>query len=177
MSEFRIVDRRTIHEGYAFDLDVVTVEDPAGARFERDTIQHRGAVAVVPLHDDGTVTLVRQYRAPLDEHLLELPAGLRDVEGEDTAVTATRELEEEAGLAAGSIELLTEFQSAPGLLNERVWVYLATGLTHVDTDRQGHEEDWMTIHRIPLAEAVDQVRSGAITDAKTVIGLLLAASR
>ena len=176
-SDFRIVERTRLADGYAFTLDSVTVEAPDGDHFQREALIHRGAVGVVALHDDRTITLVRQYRPALEREIIELPAGIRDVDGEATELTAARELEEETGLRAGSIEFLAAIQSAPGLMDERVWIYLATDLTEVGHDRQGHEEDHMTMHRLPLDELVAMVERGEITDAKTVVGILLTARR
>ncbi len=146
---------------------------PDGDEFERHILHHPGAVAVVPLHDDGTVTLVRQYRAALEHELLELPAGTRDVHGEDEARTAERELVEEAGLSAASLEHLVTLHNAPGLSDETVTVFLARSLTAVAHDRQGIEEQAMTVERIALQAALAMVDDGRITDAKTIIGLSL----
>lgn len=166
-----------VYAGYAMDVVVGRFRSPDGETFTRDVIRHRGAVGVLPLHDDGTVTLVRQYRAPIDAYMVEIPAGLRDVEGEDPAVTAHRELGEEVGLAADRLELLTVFHNAAGLSDEQVHVYLATGLRPVESDVQGPEERSMTVERMALDDLVAAVEAGTITDAKTVIGSLLTARR
>jgi 8-oxo-dGDP phosphatase len=148
---------------------------PEGDEFERLIIHHPGAVGVVPLHDDGTVTLVRQYRVALEHDLLEIPAGTRDVEGEDERLTAERELAEEAGLAAGRVEHLTTFHNAPGMSDETIAVFLARDLADVAHDRQSVEEHAMTVERLPLDEALAMIEDGRITDAKTIIGLTLTA--
>jgi ADP-ribose pyrophosphatase len=132
---------------------------------------------VVPLHDDRTVTLVRQYRVALEGELLELPAGTRDLEHEDPATTARRELAEEAGLDAGALEHLTTFYNAPGISDETITLFLGRHLTEVDHDRQSEEEHAMTVERIGLDDALAMVEDGRITDAKTIIGLMLAARR
>ena len=154
-----------------------TFRGPDGHEFERTIVHHPGAVAVVPLHDDGTVSLVRQYRPALDQDLLELPAGVRDVAGEPERSTAARELAEEAGLAAGQIDHLITFHNAPGMSDESVAVFLARDLREVDHDRQSIEEHNMTVERIALPEALAMIDDGRITDAKTIIGLTLTASR
>jgi ADP-ribose pyrophosphatase len=151
--------------------------DADGGEFERTIVQHPGAVAVVPLHDDGTVSLVRQYRPALEAELLELPAGTRDVAGEDEAATAARELAEEAGLAAGRMEHLTTFFNAPGMSDEAISLFLARDLYEVPHDRQSVEEHAMTVERLPLAELLEMVADGRLTDAKTMIGLALTARR
>ena len=158
-----------------FRLVRSTFRGPDGGEFERHIIHHPGAVAAVPLHDDGTVTLVRQYRVALERDLLEVPAGTRDVEGEDERVTAERELAEEAGLAAASVEHLVTFYNAPGISDETISLFLARHLTEVGYDRQSEEEHAMTVERIPLDVALEMIEDGGITDAKTIIGLTLAA--
>lgn len=172
----RVADTE-VHRGFRFSVHRVRYRGADGAEFDRDVVHHPGAVAVVPLHDDGTVTLVRQFRAALDGELLELPAGLRDVEGEPDERTAGRELIEEAGLAADQLDLLVVFHNSPGYCDETVGVYLATGLRDVDHDRHGAEEQLMTIERMPLERALAMIDEGQITDAKTIIGLHLTARR
>ena len=105
--EFSLLDEELIHSGYAFELLSTTWVDSSGKRFERDIVRHRGAVAVVPITNDGHhVLLVRQFRTAINDWLLELPAGLRDKDGESEVETALRELEEEVGCIPGSIEHL-----------------------------------------------------------------------
>jgi len=154
-----------------------TFRGPDGGEFERHIVHHPGAVAVVPLHDDGSVSLVRQYRVALEHELLELPAGTRDVDGEAERLTAERELAEEAGLAADSVEHLITFHNAPGMSDETIALFLARHLHDVDHDRQSEEEHAMTVERIPLTDALAMIEDGRITDAKTIIGLTLAARR
>jgi len=120
---------------------------------------------------------VCQYRAALDRMIWEVPAGLRDVTGEPTSLTAARELAEEAGLAATSYEHLLTFHNSPGFSDEALDVYLATGLSEVADDRQGPEEEHMVVQRFALSEALAMVGDGRITDAKTVIGILATARR
>lgn len=164
-------------QAHSFTLVTARFQGPDGTEFARDVIHHRGAVAVVPLHEDGTVTLVRQYRTALEHDLLELPAGIKDVVGEPEASTAERELVEEAGLTAASMEHLVTIHNAPGMSDEVIALYLAEGLTAVPHDPQGAEEMAMTVERMPLAEAVAMIADGRITDAKTIVGLLLAERR
>lgn len=166
-----------VHRGFRFTVNQVRFRAADGTEFDRDVVRHPGAVAVVPLHDDDTVTLVRQFRAALEGDLLELPAGLRDVTGESDQRTAERELIEEVGLAADHFEPLVTFHNSPGFCDETVGVFLATGLHPVDDDRQGIEEQHMTVERLPLHEALAMIADGRITDAKTIIGLTLTAGR
>lgn len=177
MAGFRLVGEEPVYDGYAMRVVVGTYEGPDGDTFTRDIIRHRGAVAVLPLHDDGTVTLVRQYRAPIDDLLLEIPAGIRDVDDEPREETARRELAEEVGLAADRIEHLIAFHNAPGLSDEVVDVFLATGLHEVDASAQGVEEEAMTIERHHLDDLAAMIADGRLTDAKTVIAVALARAR
>ena len=177
MEDFAITDRRRTYDGVRITVDVATVRMPDGTTAERELVRRDDAVAVVAVHDDGTVTLVRQYRTPFDRLLLELPAGVLDVEGEDPAVAARRELAEECRLDAAQLTELTTIATSAGWSTERCTIYLATGLSEVDVPDgfEPHgEEAAMTIERIPLSGAVEQVRSRQIMDAKTVVGLLLA---
>jgi 8-oxo-dGTP pyrophosphatase MutT (NUDIX family) len=174
---FRVVDESVEWAGSRISGAKVVVEGPGGERHEREIVHHPGAVGVVPWHDDGTITLVRQYRAALDADVWEIPAGLRDVEGEPTELTASRELVEEAGLQAGRMEHVVTFHNSPGFSDEAVVVYLATDLTEVPDDRQSPEEEHMTLARVSLDEGLAMVDDGRITDAKTVIALLALARR
>lgn len=170
---FELVEEVEVAKGWRFSVARATYRTADGKTFERDVVHHPGAVGVIPLHDDGTVTLVRQYRAALFRDMVEVPAGIRDVDGEDDATTAARELVEEAGLEAGHLELLTTFHNSPGFSDEDVAIYVATDLRPVPDDRQGVEEEAMTVERVPLTHALAEIEAGRITDAKTVIGLLL----
>ena len=174
---FTKVSETELHRGFRFTVNEVRYRAADGTEFDRQVVHHPGAVAVVPLHDDGSVTLVRQFRAAIDGDLLELPAGLRDVAGEADRRTAERELVEEAGLVADDLELLVTFLNSPGFCDESVSVFLATGLHEVDHDRQGIEEQHMTVERIPLDDALALIGEGVVTDAKTIIGLTLTAGR
>ena len=170
--DFGFVDQDVVHRGYAIEVVVARYRAPDGHEFTRDVVRHPGAVAVLPLHDDGSVSVVRQYRAPIEIELVEIPAGIRDVEGEDLRVTAERELAEEVGLAAERYEHLGRFHVAAGLTDEVVDLFLATGLCDVGVDNQGPEEEAMTIERHPLEELVAMIDRGEITDAKTIISVL-----
>ncbi len=171
MAGFSKVREELVAEGFRFTVVRAWFRAEDGTEFERHIVHHPGAVAVLPLHDDDTVTLVRQFRAALDGDLLELPAGLRDVAGEEDSATAARELVEETGLAAGHLEHLATFHNSPGYCDENVAVFLATDLQAVAHDPQGVEEQAMTIERLSLEEVVAQIDDGRITDAKTVVGV------
>ncbi len=121
--------------------------------------------------------MVRQFRAAVDGDLLEVPAGKRDVDGEATEVTAARELAEEVGRRAGRLDLLARFYNSPGFSDEFTWLYLAQDLSSVPLDRQGAEEQHMTIEEVPLAAVPGMIRAGEIVDAKSIIGLTLTAAQ
>jgi 8-oxo-dGTP pyrophosphatase MutT (NUDIX family) len=170
---FRKLTERVVHQGALISTVVATFEGPDGDRFERDVVRHPGAVDVVPLLDDGTVVLVRQYRAAVDAELLEIPAGKRDVKGEPLEETARRELEEEIGMRAGRIDLLAEFYNSPGFCDERSAVFLARDLSPCGTSAQGVEEENMTIEHVPLADIPRLIAEGELSDAKSILGLCL----
>jgi ADP-ribose pyrophosphatase len=140
----------------------------------REVVKHPGGAAVVPFFADGSIAFVSQYRHPARKFVLELPAGKLDP-GERPAETAARELEEELGIVAGQLEQLSEFYTTPGFCAERLWVFLATDLT--ETTHRREEDEIIEIVRMPLARALELVASNEIEDAKTIIGLLLAARR
>jgi 8-oxo-dGDP phosphatase len=153
-------------------------EAPDGSTFERDVVRNQQVVAMVPLLDDGrTVILVRQYRGPIDRHILEIPAGLCDVAGEDPEGTARRELVEEVGQEAASLELLASYFPAAGFSDQFVRLFLATGLTEVAADRQGIEESHMTVEHFDLDGLDGAIADGTIADSKTLIGLLMVRDR
>lgn len=180
-SGFRRTSESTVHRGYVWDVVVAEFASPDGETFTRDIVRSRGAVGVVPVVFDvegnPSVVLVSQYRPPYERQIIEIPAGVRDVEGEDTADVARRELVEEAGLSAGHVERLTEMIPSPGMTDSITTIYLATSCTPVAHDRQGPEERYMTVLDVPLGDAIAMIERGEITDAKTVVGLLLADRR
>jgi ADP-ribose pyrophosphatase len=142
--------------------------------YVREVVGHPGGAAAVPVFEDGSVAFVSQYRHPTRRYVLEIPAGKLDP-GERPAETAARELEEEMGVVAGRLEQLSEFYTTPGFCAERLWVFLATDLRETALRRE--EDEIIEIVRMPLARALEMVASGEIDDAKTIIGLLLAARR
>lgn len=152
-------------------------DDPNGRPFTRDIVRSPGAVAVVPLFEDRTVLLVRQYRAAFDDFVLEIPAGMRDVAGEEPEATARRELIEETGFAADTLIPLHRFYPSVGMTDAVLHVFLATGLREVGRAAHGVEEEHMNVLRLPFDDAVSMVERGEINDAKATIGLLMAARR
>ena len=149
---------------------------PTGVAMERTVIRHPGAVAVVAI-DGADVVLIRQYRSPTDSMLLEIPAGKLDLPGEDLIEAARRELEEEVGLTAASMELLASFWTTPGFSNERLWVFLATDVTAVTARPHGAEEEVAEIVRVPIAALAGMLATDEFDDAKTIIGLAALVAR
>jgi ADP-ribose pyrophosphatase len=176
--QYELLKSETIYEGRVITLVKDTVAMPEGGDSVREVVRHIGAVCIAAVDDEGRVVLVRQYRHPVGGYLWELPAGLRDADGEPPLETAKRELAEEAGLAAERWSLLVTSYSTPGFCDEQVLVYLAEGLAPADRPEGftvEHEELDMTVERVPLDEAVQRVFSGGIRNASAVIGLLAAA--
>jgi ADP-ribose pyrophosphatase len=177
--EFRVLDSETLYQGRVISLRRDTVAMPGGGSSVREVVHHPGAVAGVALDDDDNVVLLRQYRHPVGQHLWELPAGLRDEDGEPPLETAKRELAEEVQLAAARWSLLLSIDNSPGFSDERVHVFLAEELSPVDRPDGfvvEHEEADMTIDRVPLADAVQRVFDGDIRNSSAVAGILAAAS-
>ncbi len=160
--------------GWRINVVDASFQAPGGEVFHRDIVRHPGAVAVVPLTGRGSVLLVRQYRGPLDRWLLEIPAGTRDVDGEAPEATARRELEEELGRRAGHLEHLATIHNSPGFCDEQTELYLATDLSAVPASRHGHEEQHIEVVELALEDLDAMVASGRLTDAQTILGLLLA---
>ncbi|MGH9214024.1 MAG: NUDIX hydrolase [Acidimicrobiales bacterium] len=176
MAGFRKLDEREVWRGAVISVAEGRYAAPDGTTFEREIVRHPGAVSVVPIVGERAV-LVRQYRAAIDDLLLEIPAGKRDKSGEAPEEVAQRELVEEIGMEAGRFERLARFYNSPGFADEDSWVFLGLDLRECPTDLQGPEEQHMTIERVALADVPALVGRGEIRDAKTIIGLCLARER
>lgn len=170
---FRSLGERIIYEGAVFNVVAGEFETADGQVVQRDIVRHPGAVSVVAVDGDDVI-LVRQYRAAADREMLELPAGKRDVPGEAPETTAQRELIEEIGYSARSLVQLATFYNSVGFSDEYSYVFLATDLEEAPINRQGPEEEHMTIERWALDSIAAAIGSGQIEDAKTVIGLMMA---
>jgi 8-oxo-dGTP pyrophosphatase MutT (NUDIX family) len=175
---FRALGEEVVHEGPVVRVARTTISGPDGGTHEREVVHHPGAVAVVPVLDDGvTAVLVRQYRSALDQLVLEIPAGKCDVDGEAAERTAARELEEEVGYRAGHMEQLCLIHNSPGFSDERVTIFLARDLEAGEATPHGVEEEHMVVEHVSLRDADRLIADGRITDAKSVVGLLLARDR
>ena len=163
----------TLYKGKIFNLRVDDIRE-GDIEYKREIVVHKGSAVIVPVFDDGTVALVRQYRHAAGKFLLELPAGSLEI-GEDPMVGAIRELEEEVGVIAGRVEKLTEFYVSPGFVTEKMHLFLATELTETEQKLDGDEI--IELERISLPRALDMIDNGLIEDAKTIIGLTLSATK
>ncbi|HEX3332763.1 MAG TPA: NUDIX hydrolase [Acidimicrobiales bacterium] len=177
MSGFRRVSEEQLLQAWLFRVDRIHVLDPEGHPFDRYVIRHPGAVTIVPVHHDGTVSLVRQYRAAVDELVLEIPAGTRDKGDESEEATARRELIEEAGLEAATWERLIGTWNTPGVSDQHTTIFMATDLTPTDSRPDGIEERYMSVEKIRLADLDDLVAAGTLKDETTVLGLYMARTR
>jgi len=168
----RVVDSRPIYEGRIVRFRVDTVALPDGSTATREIIGTPGAVVIVPLTDEGQVRMVRQYRSAVGEFLLELPAGTLEP-NETPEQAAPRELAEETGDHAARWRRLTGFYTVPGICDEYLHLFLATGLTPGQANQEADE--FIEVVTLPLDDALGMARRGEIRDAKTIIGLLLVA--
>lgn len=159
---------RNIYTGKVVTLNVDTVKLPNGVTIDLETIRHPGAAAVVPMKDDGTVVLIRQFRHAAGGFIYEIPAGKLSP-GEDPLHCAARELEEEVGYRAASFELLSSIFTAPGFADEVIHVYKATGL--IQGRQQLDHDEVLEIVEMPLTAAIERIADGTIRDGKTIVGL------
>lgn len=166
------LSEETVFEGILINVSHMQVQLPDGRTAPREIVNHKGGAAMVAIDADENIYMVRQHRVAVDEITLEIPAGKLEAYGDDPYESAVRELEEETGLRAENVELLTSAIPTPGYCRELLGIYMATGLSqhedHLD------EDEFLHVVRIPLKEAVARVMSGEFRDAKTIIGILMA---
>jgi ADP-ribose pyrophosphatase len=162
------VQSKSIYTGIVINLNVDTVTLPNGLTVDLEMVRHPGAAAVVPLKDDDTVILIRQFRHAVGGFIYEIPAGKLHT-GEDPTVCAARELEEEIGYRAGRLDLLSSIYTAPGFTDEVIHIYKATELR---AGRQNLDRDEvLEVIEMPLSEAIRMIETGVIRDAKSIVGL------
>jgi ADP-ribose pyrophosphatase len=169
-----------VYEGRIWDVvsDTFQLQD-SGEALTRDYIDHPGAVAILPMNNDGEILLLKQYRHPVGMDLWEIPAGLLDVEGEEFQIGAARELAEEADLAAGTWNVLADVFNSPGSSSEAIRIYLARDLTevpHHERHERTDEEAEIEFHWINLDDAVESVLAGRLHNPSAVVGILAAAA-
>lgn len=168
--EFKRLDRELVYKGSIVDFYKDTVKVPNGNVVKWDFIKHQGAAAVVPVTEDGKILMVRQYRNALDRYTLEIPAGGLNGPEEPTMEAAARELEEETGYHAGEIEWLITIRTTVAFCNEKIDIYVATGLTpgsqHLD------EDEYINVEAMTVDELCDKIFAGEIEDSKTISAIM-----
>jgi ADP-ribose pyrophosphatase len=167
-------EHRRVYEGRVVSLDVDRVSEPGGVEGTREVVRQSGSVAALPVLADGRIVLVRQYRYAVDDFVWELPAGRRD-HGETPEAGARRELEEEVGLRAGSLEPLLTFWTTPGFCDEVMHLFRATALEAVPPRPEADER--IEQATFTLEEAMAMLGRGEIREGKTLVALLLEAAR
>lgn len=169
--QVEVLQSENIYQGRAFDVRRDQIRLPNGRTAAMDIVDHSQAVTILPVDAAGEIWFVRQYRHPIGELLLELPAGTLEA-NEDPQEAAGREIREEIGMAASELQLLSEFYLAPGYSTEYMYIYLATGLSPAPLDQD--EDEYLFVEKIPTTEAYRMLASGQLRDAKTLLGLELA---
>jgi ADP-ribose pyrophosphatase len=174
MSLPRTIKSERLFHGSIFDLIIEEVEDGSGNIRRCEIVSHHGGSVIVPLLDNGDVILVRQYRYPHKNFILEIPAGKLEP-NEDPLKAAQRELQEETGYTADKYEKLTAMFTTPGFCSEVLHIYLATGLKKSEHGQNLDEgEQSLTVEYIPFSTVVEMIMRGEIGDSKTIAGILLA---
>lgn len=166
--------REVVYPGKIIRVERWQVELPNGHQALREVVCHPGASAIVALDENKQVILVRQHRIAVGRLTLEIPAGKLDGPDEDPFVCAQRELSEETGMEADHWQKLTVMDTTPGFCNERIHIYLATGLEQGDCHPD--DDEFLAVTRMPLAQAVENVMNGTFRDGKTALGIMMAAA-
>ena len=162
---------KQLFDGKVVKLYFDEVELPNGKKAIREVIRHSGAVCVIPVDDEGYVTMIRQFRYPFGKTLLEIPAGKLEP-GEDPLCAAKRELEEESGVNAEKIEFMGMIYTTVACTDEKIYAYLATGLTYRDSHPD--DDEFLEVEKIHISKLVEMVMNGEIADSKTQVAILKA---
>ena len=170
MEKFEILGKDLVYHGTIIDFYKLKLRTPAGHEVSWDHIEHKGASAVLPIDDEGKVLTVTQYRGAIDDIMIEIPAGGRGSMEEDFAVCAARELEEETGFRAGSLEHLVDVHTAAAYTSEKIAVYVAKDL--IPSRQHLDEDEFVDIRRYTFEELNDMIFSGKITDSKTIAAVM-----
>lgn len=168
------ISSERMYNGKIINLDRLTVKLPDGSTATREVIRHPGAALIVPITDDGYVIMVRQFRKPVEKACLEMPAGKLDA-GEEPLRCAERELEEETGYKAEKIEYILTIDTTPGFSDEKIHIYVASGL------KPGRfmpdSDEFLEVEKVKIDELIKMIYEGKINDAKTIIGAFIAQGR
>jgi len=170
--EEKQLSREEIYQGSVLNVVRDTVELPNGQTSHREICLHVGAVAIIPLLSDGRVIMERQFRYAHGRVFYEIPAGKLDTPEEDPLEAAKRELREETGALADTVTFLGEIDTTPALMNEKIYLYLAEGITF--GERQLDADEFLDVELVPLADLIRMTMRGEIKDAKTQIAILKA---
>src|SRR5574341_1432452 len=170
---FELLKSETLLQGRAFKIRRDYLKMPNGGETRLEIIEHGGSVVLIPIDDEGNLLFVRQYRHAAGKDLLELPAGTRDGD-EPFEECAAREIREETGMEASTLQKVGEFYLAPGYSSEFMVVYLATGLKENPLDAD--EDEFLQVEKIPLKRAIQMAEQGDVPDAKSLASFLLARS-
>jgi ADP-ribose pyrophosphatase len=165
----RLLSSTPVYEGRLFDIEVDELEMGNGVIARREILRHPGAVAMVPVADDGRLLLVTQYRHAAERRLLEIPAGTLE-RGEDPRDCAIRECQEEVGMIPRNVVPMGGFYVAPGYTTEYIHLFVCTNLE--DSILDADEDEDLEVERTTLEEALKMIETGEICDAKSVIGIL-----
>lgn len=169
--EEKTIATKSIYNGKIISLQIDDVELPDGNHAKRELVKHPGAVALIPITDEGKIILVKQYRKALERTLVEIPAG-RIEPNEDPKITAIRELEEETGFGTKHITYLQSFATSPGFADEVIHLYVAQELYTIDHPAEGDEDEFIEILELTIEQAEEMVATGEIYDAKTAFAVL-----
>lgn len=170
--EEKQVSSELIFDGKVLHLYKDDIELPDGRGAFREYVRHIGAVCVVPVTDEGEVICVKQYRYPIADVVLEIPAGKLDYKGEDPESAARRELREETGAVSGRLTYMGKYYSSPAILDECIYMYLAEDLSFGETELD--EDEFIEVVRVPIDELAEMICKGEIIDGKTQSGVLKA---
>ena len=167
----RVNSQKQIHKGRVFEMVTENLTLPNGVNVDLDLIRHPGASAMVPMPDEKTVMLIKQYRHAVGDYIWEIPAGTLDP-GETPEICAERELIEEIGFSARSWQKLGEITPVPGYSDERIHIFLARDL--IQTEQHLDHDELLHVHSMPFDKAIGMIFTGEIQDSKTINGLLMA---
>lgn len=167
-----VVAQKRVFGGKIINVDVEQVILPNGIPAIREVVKHHGAVAIIPFTDDGRMIFVRQWRAPLDQETLEIPAGKIDPdEGSDLKEVALREMNEELGMTTDNLEKVTAFFASPGYSNEKLTMFKADKLKEVEFKRPLDQDEFLNVEKLTLKEAKEQIEAGVICDSKSIYAI------
>lgn len=165
----KTLSKEYFYKGRIINMRVDEIELPTGNKAKREVVEHPGGVCVAALTDHDEILMVRQYRYPYSEVVLEIPAGKREA-GEDPLVCGKRELREETGATSENFCSLGDLYPTPGYCDEVIYMFMATGLSYGEMSPD--EDEFLEVERVPLEKAVEMIMSGEIKDAKTQVAIL-----